>query len=843
MVTRTIAGIALLAGALLGAAPAAHAYQWKAEPAWLANTGVYRDHELVYQDYLFDDHGANTDGVDRADAPFGTAGPDLQTPTDPRLSPAPAINWAGDFTYPSADGTHIADVADLTEFRVAADDDAVHYRVRLGEMPAADSSVVAICADEDRNRTTGVQTWPNGANLTSALGCERIYTLYGTGADVTDASGTKALAAGSVSADPANGYVEMSVPRAIADPGEKTWRLYVASGMWDAAAHAWAAPAPGPAAAGAPVATGGSPTAPNFFDLLSNNGEPNSTWDEEKQANDLARADIVSDYLDVDFGRLASRFDDPDPRRTGVVERIYETSHPGGRGRDISRGLGIQYVYRGDWQPYVAVIPSDYYARPFARFPFDQCMHPLGANHNVEVFYGEALSRKDYNPVVTGVTPQTGYLGTQVITSLIDRLGAVYACGLGRGEGVGFTGGDGSVDTIEVARDMERRYRTDSERRFVHGVSLGAIGSWHHATSFPDRFAAAMPYIFTGSSAYVRNLYNLPVLFSIGTFDEFGEGRNGDPEADALEAAQDEYVYLHYLGRQHEGRIENDFLPFVEQLGYSQTRVKNPARVKFEFAPGRYPAKEPGNGAAYWLRASKPRSGASSSYVDAVSLARAAQLPTSQVVFDGVYVNTPKQYRARIRGLMRVTEDEFAKVWRPADFEGGWEEVSLTATPTTFPARDVENAFTLNGTGLGSATLDTERMGLDPRAVITGTLDGDGATALTLLGDFGNGTKATLDGAPVDVAFDGDGLTVAIPAGHHVLVLDQARTVGRGRSVSVAPPGVAGDRVSTSHARVGSRIVHGGRVRLTRRGTARVTITGRTRSGRHFSLVRSYRVR
>src|SRR3954454_20086384 len=175
------------------AAPAAHAYDWKAEPAWIANAGVYRDHELVYQDYLYDDHGANTDGLDHVDLPFGAAVPDMQSPTDPRMSPAPATNWAGDFTYPSADGTHVDDVADLQELRVAADAGAVHYRYRLGDMTAKDSSVVALCVNEDDDRSTGVQTWPDGANLSASLGCDHLYTVYGTDADVTTAAGTKTL--------------------------------------------------------------------------------------------------------------------------------------------------------------------------------------------------------------------------------------------------------------------------------------------------------------------------------------------------------------------------------------------------------------------------------------------------------------------------------------------------------------------------------------------------------------------------------------------------------------------------------------------------------------------------
>src|SRR3954454_2126035 len=223
--------------ALVAATAQADARPWKAEPAWISNAGVYRQHEFVYQDYLYDDHGSNTNGLDRTDAPFGAAGPDLQTPTDPRMSPAPLISWAGDFTYASDDNSHIDNVADLTEFRVAADKDAVSYRIRMGDMTAPDSSVVGICVDEDNNRSTGVQSWPDGANFTAALGCDHLYTVYGKGADVSTPAGTTDLAklGGTVTADAQQGYIELSVPRSVANPGTGTWRYWVASGIWDAA--------------------------------------------------------------------------------------------------------------------------------------------------------------------------------------------------------------------------------------------------------------------------------------------------------------------------------------------------------------------------------------------------------------------------------------------------------------------------------------------------------------------------------------------------------------------------------------------------------------------------------
>lgn len=731
-----------------GAAP-----QWRAEPAMISNVGVYRDGEFVYQDYLYDDHGANTDGRDRFDAPLGTPGPDPSDPVNPRLSPAPLINWAGDFTYASPDGAHLATVADFIEFRVAADAARVRYRFRMGDMTAPDSAVIALCVDEDGALSTGLQAWPLGANHTEQLGCDRIYTVWGTGGQVADAAGKVhdlLEIGGAVSTDLDEALIELSVPTTFADPSQGRWRYYIASGVWDAATGQWAAPAALPAHAGAPVATGGHPLAPNLWDLLSNNDEPNSTWNEEKQANDLAAHRLVDHYLDVDFGRLASGHSDPDPERTGVVVRIYRSQHPMEQGRGIEID-GANYIYAGPWQPYTAVIPSNYYSSGKA-YAFDFCMHPLGTNHNVEVFYAEAFARRDYNPVVTGVFPSSGYLGFTQITSLVNRQQLVYACVLGRGEGVGYQGGDGLVDVLEVQGDMLRHYRINDGRRTVHGVSLGAIGTWYVSRLYPDQYAAAMPYIFstdllTGGvvpTPTLKNLLNLPVFYSIGTLDQFGQGSAGDPLADQLEGFGNEYVFLHYLLRQHEGRIEQDFLPFLEKLAYSRSRVRDPARVRYVFDPSMFSGKSPGDGSAYWVSGMTVRDAAAAegtAEVDVASLARADELPRHQVVFDGFYVNPNRLYTARIRGLLRLTREEFDALWHPEAWEPGWTALNLTVTPSEIPAEAVANAFRLTAVNLGAVELDAARMKLRGNAryvVIT-----DGPLEIRL----GDGRKLSLPDA------------------------------------------------------------------------------------------------
>ncbi len=729
---------------------------FKAEPAMISNVGVYRGHEFIYQDYIHDDHGANTDGIDHLDLPFGAAGPDPNDPTNLRLSPAPQTNWAGDFMY-AAPGSHMADVADLIEFRVAADATDVHYRIRLADMPAPDSSVVAICVDEDLDRATGIADWPMGAGFTQQIGCDRIYTVFGTGARLTDASAHTAdlvSAGGSVVADVAEALIDVRVPRALADPGTGVWRYFVASGVWDASGQQWVTPPPIPQQLGLPVMTGGGIGVPNVWDLLSNNGEPNSVWNEEKQANDLKAQNILDDYVDVDFARLGEDRDDPDPEIVGVSERIYRSQYPTltGRGTDVVTSVGTHLEYQGPWQPYALVLPSDYYDKPDHLFPFDLCFHPLGANHNVEVYYGEALSRPDYNPVVTDVRPSTGYMGFTVIEALVDRLDAVYACTLGRGEGLGYQGTDGMVDALEVEADVARRYRTDPERRTAHGVSLGALGTWYVTRLYPDRYAAAMPYIFTHDvtggitdTPTLKNLHNVPVFFSIGTFDEFAQGTQGDPEADQMEGFGNEYVYLHYIGRQHEGRIENDAVPFVEQLSYTRVRVRDPARVRYLFDPSMFSEKIPGAGAAYWVSAMTPRDEGGTAEIDVTSLARADQLPAKQVVFSGLYTNVARGYLARMRGLLRLSAEEFAAVWHPEEWEVGWTLVPLTSlsvTETTLVVPEKSNGFELTAIGLGAVTLDAQRMAIDVAAPIAYTIHTDGALQI----DVG-GKQLSLPGA------------------------------------------------------------------------------------------------
>ena len=108
---------------------------FRADPLLVSGTDAYRDGEYLYQDYLFDDHGADS-----------VPGPGNQSKPGPdNFSPA-----AGDVAYPTG-GRFAANAADLVEFRVTPTARALVYRVTLNTVKRADTAIVGIGVDEDRS--------------------------------------------------------------------------------------------------------------------------------------------------------------------------------------------------------------------------------------------------------------------------------------------------------------------------------------------------------------------------------------------------------------------------------------------------------------------------------------------------------------------------------------------------------------------------------------------------------------------------------------------------------------------------------------------------------------------
>src|SRR3954451_14580644 len=134
---------------------------WKAPPILVSGAEAYRDGEFLYQDFLFDDHGATGD----------------QDPNDPfneienMFSPK-----HGTLSYPT-DPAFANNGADLVELRVRPLADATAFRVTLNPLkdPRRTPFTIALGDSSDP------RPWPHGANVSSPA--QLFMTIHGTTAE------------------------------------------------------------------------------------------------------------------------------------------------------------------------------------------------------------------------------------------------------------------------------------------------------------------------------------------------------------------------------------------------------------------------------------------------------------------------------------------------------------------------------------------------------------------------------------------------------------------------------------------------------------------------------------
>ena len=184
---------------------------FRAKPLLVSGTDAYRSGEYLYQDYLYDDHGADT-GANVS--PPGVAG----------FSPA-----SGDLLYP-AQARYANNAADLVELRIKPTARAIVYRVTLGAVLERNAAAVGIGIDTDRSGGPQVE-WPGGAGISSP-GLDRFITAWGTRGRLTRPNGTGTfLPDGAVTIDRRTNQMTIRVPRSLMDPGRATWRYVIGTGL------------------------------------------------------------------------------------------------------------------------------------------------------------------------------------------------------------------------------------------------------------------------------------------------------------------------------------------------------------------------------------------------------------------------------------------------------------------------------------------------------------------------------------------------------------------------------------------------------------------------------------
>jgi hypothetical protein len=473
---------------------------WQAAPILVSGTTAYRSGEFLYQDYLYDDHGAR----------------ELPDATDPRANGDTFSKPGGTYTYPTGPG-YANNAADLVEFRVKPTASATAFRVTLNtlENPSLIAFSIAL-----GGRVGQTFPFPFGANVVAPANL--FLTVHPSGSQMvavlTHAATGKVVAgpAPTVTVDTGRRQIEVDVPHQDWNPGQSTVRMAMGVGLWDDANNTYLLPQ---ATADATHPGGaGTATAPAaFFNVAFRTAEPSEPvtaesgaitnpawWRDQQQGAALAAGDISPLFANVDFAKLtAGTTDNSQIPLSGPMDRILASHFEPAQGADYSGECGLQGAeqpstcvpeYEGNLQPYAVYVPAG--PAPAGGYGMTLLLHSLSANYNQ--YYGS----RNQSEFANRATPSI------VITPEARGPDQEY-------EGLG------AADVFEVWADIARLYPLNPAYTDITGYSMGGIGSFKLGAQFPDLFARSQPTVgFETNNDVLASLRNVPVLMWNVSADE-----------------------------------------------------------------------------------------------------------------------------------------------------------------------------------------------------------------------------------------------------------------------------------------------------------------------------------
>jgi hypothetical protein len=587
---------------------------WHAQPILVSGAQSYRDGEFVYQDYLYDDHGAM--GAKDNNDPYG-ASADLYSPPQ------------GTFTYPTAK-VYAHNAADLVEFRTKPLANGTAFRVTLNTLldPAKSAFTIAL------GSSSSSVAWPFGAGVSSPA--QHFVTWHGSSAVFDDAGAASSHPLRGVKVDRLRRQITVVVPHSVWNPGRSKVRMTVGTGLWDAAAKSYLKPQVGSATATTPG--GGTPQGVAIVNVGPRLNEPlpliaGATmgdtavggealarfWRDSQQAAQLAQGDVSPFAADVDFAKLAAkRFDDSGVPKSGPMDRIYASHFSFGQGYnpanvcyDLAAGFAAGAKCKGrmvgQLQPYALYVPKK--PQPPNGYGMTLLLHSLSANYNQ-------------------------YLGSHNQSQVGDRgPGSIVLTPSDRGPD-GFYAGYAEADTFEAWADVARHYRLDPDWTAVTGYSMGGFGVYRMLARWPDLFARGWSVVGAPGSVddQLVSLRNTPLLLWNSTEDELVNISTSEQAVKDDTAAGIRFIEDLFLTADHLTLAANDsYEPGALWLGTARVD-RDPAHVTFVVDP-----TEDSAGAgmvsnhAYWLSGLTPRSKGDAT-VDVLSKAFGQGVPAVQPV-------------------------------------------------------------------------------------------------------------------------------------------------------------------------------------------------------------------
>lgn len=584
---------------------------WKAAPILVSGTTAYRGGEFLYQDFLYDDHGARQ----------------AADPSDPRAAGNTFSKPNGTYTYPTG-RRYANNAADLVELRVKPLEDATAFRVTLNTM--VDKSLPAFSIGLG-GRSGKLRPFPFGANVRAPA--DLFLTVHPSGrrllGHLTRADSGATVGVLKARETVGRRQIVVRIPHKLWNPGLRTVRLWAGVGLWDAPNRRYLLPQ-GSADETHPGGAGTASDPAAFFNVAFRTREPaqgvtegaevitNAAWWRDRtQGTALAEGDITALHSDVAFRKLALRKrDDGAVPRTGPMDRILPSHFETAQGADFSQACTQQAAtcpgqYRGRLQPYAIYIPRK--PRPASGYGLTLLMHSLGANYNQ--YYGSRnqsqFGDREFPSIV--ITPEA------------------------RGPDESYEN-YGAADVFDVWADVARRFKLNPAISVSTGYSMGGFGSFKLGSQFPDLFARIQPTVgFEFNNDVLASLRNVPVLMWNNNGDELANDAGFNATAGKLDSLGYRYELDAFRPCAHPAcsplfsnhlqlAINDQYAPAAKFLGRAAV-ARNPSHVTYVLNGARnHPELGLVGDHAYWVSGIKlrdpERSGASgepTGQIDALS--------------------------------------------------------------------------------------------------------------------------------------------------------------------------------------------------------------------------------
>ena len=669
---------------------------WRAKPILLSGTTAYRNGEFLYQDYLFDDTGAQG----------------AFDPNDPRTAGNLFSKPNGTYTYPDAP-EYAENAADLVEFRVKPLRRSTAFRVTLNTLkePRVVGFTIAI-----GGKKGDPKEFPFGANVKAPA--ELFLTVHpsedGLAAELTTPDGAK-KGAFPVRLDRRRRQIEARVPHTAWNPRRRTVRFAAGFGIYAGDVGEYLVPAQA-RSADTPGGAGTASDPAAFFNVAFRTQEPfpdptkgsdavvdAAWWRDQAQGAALAAGDISDFFVRVSFRKLARKVrDNSKVPKTGAMDRIYGSHFEVAQGADhshvcLTSASDCPGQYQSRLQPYAIYVPKK--PRPKGGYGMTLLLHSLSANYNQ-------------------------YLGTRNQSQFGERgRGSIVITPEARGPDESYEN-YGAADVFDVWSDVAKRYKLDPDWTVTTGYSMGAIGSFKLAAHYPDLFARVQPTVGDeGALDVLASLRNVPILMWNNHGDELVNNLGFQETADALDslgyryeldafqpcaAPQTDPACSAAFPNHLQLAINDWYMPAAEFLGEHEVD-RNPAHVTYHVNPERnFPDLKLVGDHAYWLSRIRLREGAETGQIDAVSHAFGVGDPQPTDTGRGTGTLEGGNY-----GTLTYTFQKRA-----------WGD------PPQTPKR---NRVDITATGVASAILQVRRAGLDCAAEVNVTST-DGPAAIRLAG-------------------------------------------------------------------------------------------------------------